>query len=126
MKTTVVLGLIFVLSALTQTAIAQDCPCGPPTMSPLMRQLLIPQEFAGADFRPACRAHDRCYEIPGTNRKICDQRFYCDVVAICDQSSHPEACKRLAKTMYRAERLFGHKSYLIRQHIIHPRRVFWH
>ena len=126
MKYFLLFVLTFFLGSFPQLVSAQDCPCGPPTMSPFVRQLLIPQEFAEADFRPACRAHDRCYEIPGTSREICDQLFYCDVIAICEHSSHPQACKRLAKTMYRAERLFGHKSYLIRQHIIHPRRVFWH
>ena len=126
MKNIMALSLTFVLSAFAQYSLAQDCPCGPPTMSAAMRQLLIPQEFSGADFRPACRTHDRCYEIPGVNRKSCDDNYYYDVLEICDQSSRPRACKRLAKTMYRAERLFGQKSYLIRQGTIHPRRVYWH
>ena len=114
------------LTACASETVAQDCPCGPPTFSPRMRQLLIPQEFADADFRPACRAHDRCYEVPGIDRKLCDDRYLADVKEICQLSSRPWMCERLANTMYRAERVFGQKAYLIRQRVINPRRVYWH
>lgn len=101
---------ILVATAAVSVACAQDCPCGPAGKDgPLTR--LIPQEFKGADFRPACRAHDACYDSPGADKRCCDARFLDDLICACNQSTHPVLCRIVARNMARATRWGGGKAF---------------
>lgn len=71
----------------------------------------IPQSRAGADFRPVCAAHDKCYEDSCKPRKQCDKEFLDGLNCACASSSRPRACQRRAKLMYVAVRLFGSSDY---------------
>lgn len=90
-------------------------PCGPPTMPLSLRKRFVRQEFEGADFRPACISHDDCYKISGISRACCDENFRLDSLQACRSSSNPRRCKQIANSRYRMIRIFGKKSYLIRQ-----------
>lgn len=77
-------------------------PCGPVGL-----EWAVPQGFAGADFRPSCAAHDRCYSTPGVSRASCDRQFHRGLVASCDNSRHPILCRLTAHSMFGMTRLFG-------------------
>ncbi len=92
-----------------------DCPCGPSSRNgPFAR--LIPQEFLGADFRPACRAHDACYGCPGADKEACDRQFLADLQCACQNSSNPRRCAAWARRMYLATRVGGKRSFERAQH----------
>ena len=103
-------ALIFLANCLSAQA---ECPpwrpCGPG--SPAGGNRLIPQGFYGADFRPACAAHDACYTGSGFSRSECDRQFLCNMQAACDCSSNPRACYRKARFYYNTARLFGGSMY---------------
>lgn len=103
---------------LTQANLAwaqDDCPCGPSSRNgPFAR--LIPQEFQGADFRPACRAHDACYGCPGADKEACDRQFLNDLLCACQNSNNPRRCSAWARRMYLATRLGGKRSFERAQH----------
>ena len=104
------------LIALSGRAAAQDdCPCGPSSRNgPFAR--LIPQEYHGADFRPACRAHDACYGCPGSDKEACDRQFLADLVCACQNSENPRRCEAWARRMYLATRVAGKRSFIRAQH----------
>lgn len=77
-------------------------PCGPVGL-----EWAVPQGFAGADFRPACARHDRCYGTPGVSRAECDRNFHRGLRCACKNSRHPILCRVTADTMFVATRLFG-------------------
>ena len=77
-------------------------PCGPRGL-----EWLIPQGFSGADFRPACSLHDRCYTMPGISRRYCDRQFHRGLLNSCRNSRHPILCRLTAHTMFGLTRLFG-------------------
>lgn len=79
-----------------------DGPCGPVGL-----EWAVPQGFAGADFRPACAVHDRCYSTPGVSRHDCDRQFSRSLKAACNQSRHPFLCRMTTCTMSVATKLFG-------------------
>jgi hypothetical protein len=81
-------------------------PCGPG----FMNNLLVPQGFAGTDFRCACQRHDDCYEA-GCDRKACDERFYNDMLNACECSALPGLCKLRACQWYAQVRLLGWTGY---------------
>lgn len=91
-------------------ALLQARPCGPDSLKGPLR-FLVPQGVGGADFRPACRAHDACYDTPGANRSACDQRFLQDMVGACRNSRHPLLCRMTARGMYRATARHGADSF---------------
>jgi hypothetical protein len=91
-------------------ALVRARPCGPDSIRGPLR-LLIPQGAYGADFRPACRAHDACYDTPGANRAACDAKFLEDMLCACEQSRHPALCRRKARAMYRITAKRGEKSF---------------
>ena len=97
-----VAALLFTMSAVS----ADDSPCGPEGVPPFLKRL-IPQGFAGADFRPACRQHDDCYDNHGVPRKHCDQAFRADMYRACENSRHPRLCRMTANRRYRTVRLLG-------------------
>ncbi len=76
-------------------ASADDRPCGPDALPPALKAL-VPQGHHGADFRPACRNHDRCYGTPGTTKASCDRQFLDNLLSACESSKRPRSCKRRA------------------------------
>lgn len=70
-------------------------PCGPDFLPGPLRFLLF-QGCAGADFRPICRRHDACYEIPGSDQRICDRIMFEELKAASRTSKRP------LQAMYRA------------------------
>jgi len=84
-------------------------PCGPG--NPFGGNRLIPQGFHGADFRPACAAHDACYTGSGIGRAECDRQFLSNMSAACACSSNPRACQRKARLYYGLARIFGGSMY---------------
>ncbi|MCO6456263.1 MAG: hypothetical protein J5I93_13260 [Pirellulaceae bacterium] len=78
---------------------ADPAPCGPAAW-PLPLRRLVPQQFAGADFRPACRCHDRCYECGGEDRAECDERFGDSLADACQSSGFPLLCRLVARGMH--------------------------
>jgi hypothetical protein len=89
-------------------------PCGPAYLrGPL--SLLIPQGAAGADFRPACRRHDACYEIPGVDKRACDREFLRGMHAACENSRHPLWCRFVANQMHRVTANRGWEAFLLSQ-----------
>ena len=106
------LGQLLLTAALVGGA-AGEIACGPDWMPEALKQL-IPQDFHGADFRPACRRHDAGYTSSGIPRRQCDLQFHSDLIVACQDSTRPIRCRRRAKTMYRAVRMFGMFSYVRR------------
>lgn len=82
-------------------------PCGPGGLA----NLLIPQGFLGADFRPACRRHDSCYLNHTTGRYECDRQFFADLNCACNDSLLPGLCRLQARLYYRAVRRSGEQYY---------------
>ncbi|HMO15584.1 MAG TPA: hypothetical protein PKD64_16560 [Pirellulaceae bacterium] len=87
-----------------------DRPCGPEGRNGILSRL-IPQEFHGADFRPACRTHDACYDTFGSSRRECDRQFRDDLLRACDCADRPIACRIVARNMARATRLGGGSAF---------------
>jgi len=79
----------------------QRRPCGPGTRRNLIR-LFIPQGFAGADFKPACREHDHCYGLKGVDKAACDSAMYAQMLCACENSRRPRLCRLTARIMYRS------------------------
>ena len=99
--------IIFILIAIVATLLSTpawaECsagrPCGPESLKgPLAK--LIPQGVFGADFKPGCRRHDRCYGTLGSDKDACDARFLSEMQCACKQSKHPTLCRAVARLMY--------------------------
>jgi len=75
-------------------------PCGPDSLKGPLRRL-IPQGAFGADFRPACRAHDACYDTPGADKSTCDRNYLRAMECACESSRHPVLCRMVARAMHR-------------------------
>ena len=88
----------------------QSRPCGPDSLKGPLR-LLVPQGAFGADFRPACRSHDACYDTLGANRADCDARYLQSMLCACEQSRHPILCRMAARAMHRATAKHGEESF---------------
>ena len=86
---------------------SQFRPCGPG----LCNNALVPQGFAGVDFRPACARHDRCYGSPACSRKTCDDQFLNDMLTACECSPNRCLCRMKAWQWYMQVRLFGGPPY---------------
>jgi len=93
---------VFALSASATAQCTGDGPCGPVGL-----EWAVPQGFAGADFRPSCATHDRCYSTPGVSRAACDRQFHRGLVSSCRNSRHPILCRLTAHTMFGVTRLLG-------------------
>lgn len=87
--------------ARAERRIFQDRPCGPGYIN-----LLYPQGFMGADFKPACRRHDRCYGS-STDRRVCDERFFRDLDRACKKSRFKLGCRMQIGLMKAGVRIFG-------------------
>ena len=93
-------------------------PCGPSWVPAPLRAVLIPQVGLGADFRPACAEHDRCYtrgyRDPNGRRPgqyECDRRFLRRLDRACDSAVFPPLCRMRARLDYVAVRLYGKLSF---------------
>ena len=97
----VLVGLVVAgLGAAAQAQCPPDRPCGPgPSIG---GNRLIRQGFFGADFRPACRAHDACL----LSDRECDRIFYRDMRSACENSTHPMLCRLKAKQFFLGAWLF--------------------
>jgi hypothetical protein len=93
-----------------EESLLQSRPCGPDSVTGPLR-LLIPQGAFGADFRPACRSHDACYDTPGADRDACDSRYLRAVLCACEQSRHPVLCRMVARSMHRVTHRHGEESF---------------
>ncbi|MEZ6059029.1 MAG: phospholipase A2 [Planctomycetaceae bacterium] len=82
------------------------CPCGPDWIVGADRAL-IPQDWYGANFRPACNRHDACLNAGCDSRGRCDRQFRRDLLASCRNSARPGECRRVSNIMYRAVRSYG-------------------
>ena len=106
-------GLVFALTATSALADtrrplrgpAQWRPCGPGDTR--TGNTCAPQTVKGIDMRPACEAHDTCYNKRPLNRKQCDQKFRDDVRALCDANGNPRGCHRRAQVLYLLVRVGG-------------------
>jgi hypothetical protein len=63
---------------------------------------LVKQGFFGADFRPACQAHDTCEAAP----RDCDRQFLSDMYATCDSSTNPRKCRKKARSYFLGSRVY--------------------
>ncbi|HUQ69178.1 MAG TPA: hypothetical protein VM165_06635 [Planctomycetaceae bacterium] len=80
-------------------------PCGPGNS--WGGNLLFRQGVGGADFRPACAAHDACFADPSMPRKACDRAMLASMKCACEGSSNPLLCRMKARQIYVGTRLFG-------------------
>ncbi len=67
---------------------------------------LVPNTFGRADFKPACDAHDFCYEQCNVPQEVCDQAFLNDLLAACaaayaDDARNLRRCNRRAELYHR-------------------------
>ena len=107
------LGPLILTAALLSNGTAvcgDDRPCGPSWLPDSLKRF-VAQEFANADFRPACRRHDACYCGSGKSRRQCDCQFRHDLLTACRGSTRPIRCRQKANMMFLAVRLFGRRSY---------------
>ncbi len=77
----------------------------------------VPDSYFGADFFPACAAHDLCYSPGSTlDRLTCDRRLYHDLMAACLATfgrTNPlrYGCLVQARIYYIGVRLLGRGNY---------------
>lgn len=84
-------------------------PCGPGNTN--TGNTCAPQTYRGADLRPACHNHDKCYENKSGTQKECDERFLADMKAQCDKAGNPCGCYRRARILYTLVRIGGRSAY---------------
>ena len=80
-------------------------PCGP--QNSFGMNWLIPQGFAGADFRPSCQMHDECLMSGCYDRKTCDRMYLASMDCACNNSMFPLLCRLEARKCYLGVRMFG-------------------
>lgn len=115
-----VLAVLSLPSGPTPRSFAADLlvshPCGPDSMTGPLRRL-IPQGAFGADFRPACRAHDACYDTPGADKTVCDGNYLRAMNHACESSRHPVFCRMTARLLHRAASQHGGDAFSSAQSI---------
>jgi hypothetical protein len=74
---------------------------------------LLPQTAGGANFRPACNDHDRCYSTPFASKKACDDQFYLDMKQRCETRAFDDRqfCRAGAWIYYNAVKYGGNKAF---------------
>ena len=83
--------------------------CGPGTAL----GVLVPECPLGLTcFTPACNNHDWCYTTCGADKTDCDDAFYADLLALCQQELSDDAlglqtCESLAYIYWQAVARFG-------------------
>ncbi len=109
--------VMFILAMASAEASGLDRrPCGPDSMTGPLR-LLVPQGVFGADFRPACRRHDACYDSPGASKDVCDRAFLTEMRSACANSRTPRLCRFVAGLMHRATARRGARAFVSAQRI---------
>lgn len=77
----------------------------------------VPDSYLGANFRPACDAHDLCYgSNSSTDRLQCDRRLLDDLVVACKDEFGKYnplrySCLDMATKYYLGVRAFGRSHY---------------
>ncbi|MEO2090856.1 MAG: hypothetical protein ABGY75_15350 [Gemmataceae bacterium] len=70
----------------------------------------VPQRVSGADFTPACNAHDLCWSCPWASKAACDRAFLTDLRRACMVPAvhNPLRCLEAAEGYAFGVRHFGH------------------
>ena len=71
----------------------------------------FPSVVLGADFKPACNTHDRCYGTCGVGKKHCDKQFKEMLYSACNSSYNPANCRYVANQYYTAVSVGGKGPY---------------
>ncbi|MDX2162692.1 MAG: phospholipase A2 [bacterium] len=123
-----ILGLVTLLVVIAAVSFASPAQpaeaangCGP---SALSLYVIIPDNIyyfhvtrwqtERFNFTGACNNHDNCYDSSGISRATCDQRFYNDMLAVCNRgwtSTSRAWCRGWAWTYYQSVRTFGGPAY---------------
>lgn len=114
MKTQLIrLSLAIIVLALCSCAARQDFEpkCGSPN-SPLGSHF-VPDRIFGANFTPACSAHDDCYDTVGSLKEDCDAQFKRDLIAAVKETGPlPRIPARLSAEIYHlAVKMGGKNAY---------------
>jgi|UPI000361943C hypothetical protein len=74
--------------------------------------------WGNADFTPACRSHDRCYETCGAAKADCDRVFGSEMRGACNRAytsrwhaAHRKLCREIANTYESAVTRFAGDSF---------------
>lgn len=69
----------------------------------------------GEVFFEACKSHDNCYHHePATNglsKEDCDEKFYDDMMQVCQSNFFYLSCENIAYSFYSAVKYLGDKSW---------------
>lgn len=69
-------------------------------------------DFYLFDITPACNAHDICYGTCGSNKSLCDSKFFADIMTICTKRvAIPYLCYNLASIYSGAVLGWGNSAY---------------
>jgi hypothetical protein len=76
----------------------------------------ISNTFGKANFKPACVAHDRCYDTCRAKKAECDARFFRAMTTACGNAYPPRSagrrrCIAEARDRYDAVLILGHGAY---------------
>ncbi|MEM7011200.1 MAG: hypothetical protein AAF585_06920 [Verrucomicrobiota bacterium] len=108
---------VFVLLILSSCATRRDFDpkCG--SESSLLGAHLVPDRILGANFTPACSAHDDCYDTLGKTKEECDAQFKKDLIIAAKQTGPlARIPARLSAGIYHlAVKLGGKNSYALAQ-----------
>ncbi len=106
-----VFSILFFLAPQLSAQQLQARPCGPDSIPPALK-IIFWQGSGGADFKPACREHDRCYtKGSGRIKSDCDTQFLLDLQYTCQSSRNPRKCLRRARFMHWLTVRFGHSAF---------------
>lgn len=117
-----VIGVLALLFVGAQTASATTTP-DPGGATATMRMSYgdgctrVPDSYLGANFRPACDAHDQCYSTGSTtDRIVCDKRLAADLVVACKAKFGKYnplrySCIDMSGKYYLGVRAFGRSHY---------------
>lgn len=83
---------------------------------------LVPNRWGNANFTPACRNHDDCYDTCGKSQAACDSQFASDLQRICRRAYNSpwhvlqrRACQGVAVTYAAAVMAAGAPFYIAAQ-----------
>lgn len=74
----------------------------------------VPDSAFGADFGPACNAHDACYDVGSMLPRLnCDRILLVNLSNACQQQSYSVSlCVQQANIYFNGVRAFGRSHYL--------------
>lgn len=103
--------------------VASAAPAAEPAaQAPVMRIMgdgctKVPDSFLGANFRPACDTHDKCYSRSSTTSRLnCDKQLVTDLRNACTSKfgkfdPRRYECVKMAGVYYIGVRNFGRSHY---------------